>query len=193
MIALALDSNRLEVLFISICCYLNNFLSWCREVSAAFGKDYMKLGWKTGLLLLGGIVFGAAPAIAVPDFTGSWRFTFYSGPNRTTAATQCVVFKATGNIAGQPKSGTWTSSTFSSWKGQWIQEGPVIHWYGTTGSSLATADQGEIVSPTSAAGSGESILVPSGTTSTFASWTATKVSNCSTPSAVQSNSGDPRR
>jgi hypothetical protein len=102
------------------------------------------------------------------------------------------VFKATGNVAGEPKSGTWTSPTFPTWKGQWIQEGSVIYWYGTTGSSLATADQGEIVSSASAAGSGESILVPSGGTSSFASWTATKVSSCPSSAAVQSSGGDPR-
>ena len=153
----------------------------------------MKIGWKTGLLLLGGIVFGTAPAMAVPDFTGSWKFSFYLGPNRTPGATQCVVFKATNNVLGQPKSGTWTSPTFSSWKGQWIQEGALIHWYGTTGSSLASALKGEIASPASAAGTGESILVPSGNASSFASWTATKVNSCGTSSATQNNSSDPMR
>jgi hypothetical protein len=152
----------------------------------------MKIGWKSGLLLVGGIVFGVAPAMAVPDFTGSWKFSFYLGSNRIATTTQCVVFKATNNVLGQPKSGTWTSPTFPGWKGQWIQEGALIHWYGTTGSSLASAFKGEIVSSASAAGTGESILVPSGNASSFASWTATKVNSC-TPSKPPNNSSDPLR
>ncbi|HEY9631791.1 MAG TPA: hypothetical protein V6D14_00190 [Coleofasciculaceae cyanobacterium] len=153
----------------------------------------MKRQLKVASLLIGGLMFGSAPAMAAPDLSGTWQVTFYSEPNHSGGATQCIVFTPTGKILSEPKSGTWQSPSFSGWKGEWIQEGDYVRWYGfTTGNLASDAHTGLMVSSTSMRGEFETFVAP-GKTSNSGAWSATKVSQCSTSqSQVNSTpSGDP--
>lgn len=147
---------------------------------------------QAGLLVLGGLIVSAIPAMAAPDLNGSWRFSFFLEPNHSTGATQCLVFTKTGGVAGEPNSGTWTSPTFSGWKGQWIQEGDRVRIFGFTSSGLATSEHGGLlVSANSMAGEFDHFNSP-GKVSSSGAWTASKVSSCSSSSAATSSvTGDP--
>lgn len=81
-----------------------------------------------GAGLLSGAAFAASPV-------GLWKVTFYLEPGLTLGASQNICF-----LAG----GTWYSTTFSNWKGDWFQKGDRLRWYGRT-SSLGTAEFGQFI------------------------------------------------
>jgi hypothetical protein len=147
---------------------------------------------KAGLLVIGGLLLSAVPAMALPDLSGSWKFTFYLEPNHTTGATQCLVFTPTGRILSEAKSGTWTSPTFSGWKGQWIQEGDRVRIVGFTSGGLATSENnGLLISANSMSGEFDHFFSSTGYSSSGA-WYATKVSSCTGQSATMASpTGDP--
>jgi hypothetical protein len=64
--------------------------------------------------------------------------TFYPEPNLVTAATQGICFLS---------NGTWLSTTFSNWKGDWFLKGDRLRWYGHT-SAISTAEFGQFISNT---------------------------------------------
>ena len=45
-------------------------------------------------------------AAAEPELAGNWNITFYLEPGHFLGATQCVVFTRTGNVVGEPNSGS---------------------------------------------------------------------------------------
>lgn len=151
----------------------------------------MKRQWKAVGLMIGGIIFGSAPAMAAPDLNGTWKLTFYSEPNHTTGATQCLVFTKTGTVAGESNSGTWTSPSFSGWKGQWIQEGDHVRFFGFSGTVATSAHSALMASSTSMSGEFDHFRSP-GTVSSSGAWSATKVNSCSQSTSTQTNrTGDP--
>jgi len=73
-------------------------------------------------------VVAAAPAFA---FSGTYSVTFYNGPSHSVGSTQCIDFTSTGGVLGFTDSGTWDSSTFSGWGGNYVVDGKELRWYGT--------------------------------------------------------------
>jgi len=137
------------------------------------------------LVALYGIVL-AASAISAPlaqagspSVIGSWNVTFFLEPNRATGATQCIVFSLVpGTVAGVPTSGTWTSPTFPGWRGQWIQLGDHVRWFGVT-STLATSESGNMENSRIFGGvSFNHFLKTNAATSSAGSWNAVRVAAC---------------
>jgi hypothetical protein len=121
-----------------------------------------------------------------PSIVGSYQVSFYSDPNHILTATQCIVFsKGASPIVGLSNSGNWFSTTFSGWKGQWVQEGLHTQWYGFTSGGLASSADGNMFTNDST-GTNKSNLgagffntfVPPGTTSNAGSYVMNKVSAC---------------
>jgi len=132
---------------------------------------------KSGLVL-GALLLGSASVLA-QTVSGSWEVTFYLNPSRSTGATQCVVYTQTGGITGEPISGTWLSTTFPGWNGQWIVKGDHLQWYGFTDTGLATSEYGSITSRSIMSGEVFNHFLPlDGVTSTSGSWVAKRVSSC---------------
>lgn len=130
------------------------------------------------LLLMGmGNAFAASPV-------GQWNVTFYLEPGLTAGATQGICFRA---------NGTWFSTTFSNWNGDFFQKGDRFRWYGDTGA-LGTAEFGQFVNNTQIAGEFAHFFVP-GTppvTSSRGNWRATKVGNtCGAPASSEAALADP--
>jgi hypothetical protein len=66
----------------------------------------------------------AGPETAVvPRMVGQWNVTFYFEPNLSAGKTQGICFK---------EDGTWYSTTFVSWVGDWFEKGDSVRWYGHT-------------------------------------------------------------
>jgi hypothetical protein len=138
---------------------------------------------------------GSASAWAAqPTFVGSWNVAFYLDPGRTPGASQCiVVVLAPGTVAGLPVSGTWSSPTFSGWKGQWVELGDHVRWFGVTGGGLSTEESGDVIQSKQTGGvSFNHFSSSTGVTSSAGSWIATKVTRCTTGTA-QLRSADPSK
>jgi hypothetical protein len=69
----------------------------------------------------------AAPASA--GFEGQYTVTFFVGPDHTQAASQCINFVLTGEVAGFLNSGYFTSPT-APIEGNFIVDGSGLRWYG---------------------------------------------------------------
>ncbi len=125
-----------------------------------------------------GMAFGTAANAMAASPVGQWTVTFYSDPNLAPTGTQGICYLA---------NGTWFSTTFSNWKGDWFEKGDRFRWYGRTASALATAFFGQFISNTSFSGefatfrsSGQPPL-----TSNRGNYAAVKVSNiCNRPAAA---------
>jgi hypothetical protein len=90
-----------------------------------------------------GMAFGTAANAMAASPVGQWNITFFLEPGLVQGATQDVCYKA---------DGTWFSTTFSNWNGDWFQNGDRIRWYGKTGAPLATAEFGQFIKNTSFGG-----------------------------------------
>lgn len=125
------------------------------------------------LLLLTGVstAFAASPV-------GQWSVVFYLEPGLTTGAVQGICFRS---------NGTWFSTTFSNWNGDWFQKGDRFRWYGDTGT-LGTAEFGQFVNNTQIAGEYAHFRVP-GTppvTSTRGNWRASRTGSiCGAPASAE--------
>lgn len=136
------------------------------------------------------MTMSSAMAVSTSAVTGQWSLTLYSGTNLTPQAKQGICFKS---------DGTWYSTSFGGWNGDWLLKGDRLRWYGDTGS-VATAEFGQFISNTSMGGEFAHFRVP-GTppiTSSRGNYLMTKVSSaCSAaPTGLQSTlesqgSGDP--
>jgi hypothetical protein len=87
----------------------------------------MKSSTLLGVLSLP-VILASAPATAL--FSGTYTVTFYIGPSHTQENSQCVTFTNTGGIAGFPDSGTFDSSTYADWGGNFVVDGKDLRWYG---------------------------------------------------------------
>jgi hypothetical protein len=125
-----------------------------------------------------------------PSVVGNFNVTFFLEPSRATGATQCLVFKSVpGTVAGVPTSGTWTSPTFPGWKGQWIQLGDHVRFFGVTSSGLSTAASGNMEYGIVLGGvSFNHYSSATGATSSAGSFRANRVANC--PTSVSNKGGD---
>jgi hypothetical protein len=90
-----------------------------------------------------GMAFGTAANAMAASPVGQWNITFYGEPGLVTGATQGICYKA---------DGTWFSTTFPNWNGDWFEKGDRLRWYGKTGAPLATAEFGQFISNTSFGG-----------------------------------------
>ena len=121
-----------------------------------------------------------------PSIIGSYQVQFYSEPNHNLTATQCIVFtKGASPIVGESNSGNWFSTTFSGWKGQWLQEGEHVQWYGFTSGGLASSADGSLFTNdssgtnTSNMGAGLfSTFVPPGVTSNAGAFVMNRIPRC---------------
>lgn len=143
-------------------------------------------------------LFTSSAAVQRPSAEGSWRIIFHLEPNHSRGATQCVEFTTTGEVVGEPLSGTWVSTTFAGWRGQWIQEGDHVRWYGFTSGGLATSEFGHLPSNNAMSGEFTHFLPPDGVTSTAGGWRARRVQDCPDPAesknpalSIQNSSDDP--
>lgn len=145
------------------------------------------------VLALSGMASGLALA-DVPSVEGSWNVVFFLEPVRSIGATQCIVFKKVpGTVAGVVNSGTWSSPTFPSWSGQWIQLGDHVRWFGSTGS-LGTTESGNIENANAFGGvSFNHFSVPGGTTSSAGNWRASRTRACITAHNVKPLNIDPSK
>ena len=136
-------------------------------------------------LMLGAVLAVTAGAVwAAPDLvpgpngsTAQWQVQYFLEPSHSVGGIQCIEFTKTGAVLGESKSGTWTSPSFAGWVGEWIQEGDHVRWYGSTSSSLGTAEFGALISASLCTGEFAHFSTPSGTTSSAGSWSMTKT-NC---------------
>jgi len=84
----------------------------------------------TAALLAAPLLLAAAPALA--KFTaGQYTVTFYSGPSHGDTGSQCLVFTKTGGVVGFPNSGTWDSTTFAGWGGNYVFDTGYLRIYST--------------------------------------------------------------
>jgi hypothetical protein len=118
----------------------------------------MKYKWKIGCSLIGGLIFSSTPAMALPALNGSWRITYYPDPNRNLPVTYCVAFTTTaGSIAGEPLSGSWQQplapgaapGASPTWRGNWVQQGDQVKWWGNEGQYV-TSHQGTLITSSAA-------------------------------------------
>jgi hypothetical protein len=116
---------------------------------------------------------------------GQWNVTFHVEPSLTKGATQGVCYKS---------DGTWYSSTFSNWHGDWFQKGDRFRWYGEAGS-LGTAEFGQASFANFAAGEVAHFDAGTGGTVSVGNWVATKVgATCRPPAAAAARTGrDPAK
>jgi len=119
--------------------------------------------------------FAASPTVA-----GSWRIYFRLEPLRSAGGIQCVTFTTVpGTVSGVPTSGTWTSSTFPGWFGQWIQLGDHVRWFGITGTGLSTTESGNMIYGNLFGGvSFNHYSSATAVTSTAGSWYGFRVASC---------------
>jgi hypothetical protein len=149
-------------------------------------------------LMVGAVLAVSAGAVwAAPDLvpgpvgsTAQWSVQFFLEPNHAPAATQCIVFRKTGGVLGEPNSGSWFSPSFAGWQGQWIQEGDHVRWFGSTATRLGTAEFGALISAAICTGDHAHMLTPSGGASSAGSWIMTR-RNCANDSVTTTGAGDP--
>jgi hypothetical protein len=91
----------------------------------------MNLRIGTALLALP-LLFSATSAFA--GFHGAYTLVFFEGPSHSETGSECVSFKHTGSIEGFSNSGTWTSSTFPGWGGNFVIDHGNLRFYGTYNS-----------------------------------------------------------
>ena len=80
-----------------------------------------------------GLAQSVSPAVSTANVIGQYNVTFYLEPNLAKGTTQGICFK----------DGTWFSTTFSNWQGDWFLKGDRLRWHGRTGSELGTAEFGQ--------------------------------------------------
>lgn len=137
-------------------------------------KSYSKLIQTTLFFLL---IIGTGTASAASP-VGQWNVTFYLEPGLTTGATQGICYLA---------NGTWYSTTFPDWDGDWFQKGDRFRWYGHTGAPLPTAEFGQFVSNNLKTGEFAHFVIANAPpiTSTRGNWRAVKVkTTCDPPAYV---------
>lgn len=120
----------------------------------------------------------AVPSTAVP---GQWTIQFYLEPNLAVGASQGICFEA---------DGTWHSTTFGGWEGDWLLKGDRLRWYGDTGT-LGTAEFGQFSSKGLMMGEFAHFSAP-GTppqTSSRGNYKMTKVSSTCNSAAASGSSG----
>jgi hypothetical protein len=83
-----------------------------------------------------GMAFGTAASAMAASPVGQWNITFFLEPGLVPGSTQGICYKA---------DGTWFSTTFSNWNGDWFQNGDRLRWYGKTGTPLGTAEFGQFI------------------------------------------------
>ena len=140
-------------------------------------------------LMVGAVLAVCAGAVwAAPDLvpgpigsTAQWSVQFFQEPNHAAGSTQCIVFRKTGGVVGEPNSGTWFSPSFAGWHGQWTQEGDHVRWHGSTSTSLGTAEFGALSSASVCTGDFAHVTTPAGGTSSSGSWIMTR-RNCANDS-----------
>jgi hypothetical protein len=103
---------------------------------------FFALSLCAGLAPTVGLAQSAAPQVSAASVIGQYNVTFYLEPNLAKGATQGICFKS---------DGTWFSTTFSNWQGDWFLKGDRLRWYGRT-STLGTADFGQFIWSTGFAG-----------------------------------------
>jgi len=160
----------------------------------------MKMKTLLGLMVGAVLAVSAGAVWAAPDLvpgpigsTAQWSVQFFLEPNHAVGSTQCIVFRKTGGVVGEPNSGTWFSPSFAGWHGQWTQEGDHVRWYGSTSTRLATAEFGALISAFLCTGEFAHFVTPSGVTSTAGSWLMIK-RNCANDSVTahgMTGAGDP--
>jgi len=152
-------------------------ISACPSAAAASGVD--PAGSSRDASALG-------PAPSVPDVPGIWVITFFAEPGHSTGGSQCLIFTQAGGRLGEPRGGTWDSSTFADWQGEWFMDGngDLLYWSGyfssNSGASLAV---GPLVSATIASGNYDQVHIPAGSTFGRSAYSMTKVSSCPLSSA----------
>ncbi|HLY06333.1 MAG TPA: hypothetical protein VKR31_11355 [Rhizomicrobium sp.] len=78
-------------------------------------------------------LISAAPASA--GFSGEYTIVVFSGPTHEKTASYCLTFTNTGNIQDFPDSGTWQAQGDPYWGGNFVVDGNVLRWYGTTSNA----------------------------------------------------------
>jgi hypothetical protein len=123
-----------------------------------------------------GMAFGSAANAMAASPVGQWYVTFYLEPGLSTGATEGICYLA---------SGTWSSTTFPNWKGDWFEKADPFRWYGRTGLPLATAEFGEFISNATFSGEFAHFRVSAPpVTSSWGNYSAVKVSDvCGHPAA----------
>jgi hypothetical protein len=96
-------------------------------------STFFALSLCAGLAPAVGLAQSVTPQVSTSNVVGQWNVTFFTEPFLTKGATQGICFTA---------AGTWFSTTFSNWQGDWFLKGDRLRWYGRT-SGLATAEFGQ--------------------------------------------------
>jgi hypothetical protein len=137
----------------------------------------MKMKTLLGLMVGAVLAVSAGAVWAEPQLvpgpigsTAQWSVQFFLEPNHVPGAAQCIVFRKTGGVVGEPNSGSWFSPSFAGWRGQWFQEGDHVQWYGSTSASLGTAEFGGLISGSLCTGEFAHFATPSGSTSSAGGW-----------------------
>ena len=148
----------------------------------------MKMKTLLGLVVGAVLAVSAGTVWAAPDLvpgpigsTAQWSVQFFLEPNHAAGSIQCIVFRKTGGVVGEPNSGTWFSPSFAGWHGQWTQEGDHVRWHGSTSLRLGTAEFGALSNASVCTGDFAHVTTPAGGTSSSGSWIMTR-RNCATDS-----------
>jgi hypothetical protein len=142
------------------------------------------------------LIAGVASAQAAGSVAGSWSVTYYLDPGHKLGGSQCIVFAKTGGIVGEALSGTWTSTTFTGWDGNWVQRGDAVEWSGFTSDGLATFEAGHQLASDVLAGTDfVHNYGPQGsvTTSSAGTWTGVRTHACPSVHTGRSHPNDPAR
>lgn len=124
------------------------------------------------LILAAGTALAATPV-------GQWNYRGYNWPDLKHGPVQGICFVA---------DGTWYSTTFSGWNGEWKQDSDRIRFYGSTGV-MSTAEFGQFISTTTFSGEFAHFFPsPPVVTSSLGNFFMTKT-NKTTCDAVAASSG----
>ncbi len=140
------------------------------------------------------MTMSSAMAVSTSAVTGQWSLTLYTGLNLTPSVKQGICFKS---------GGTWYSTSFPGWNGDWLLKGDRLRWYGdltTNTGPLATSEFGQFISKNSMSGEFAHFRLPGSppVTSSSGNYVMTKVSSTCSPAPVglqglleNQGSGDP--
>ncbi|MFQ4140900.1 hypothetical protein [Chlorogloeopsis sp. ULAP02] len=114
----------------------------------------MNKAGKIGALLIGGLVFSAAPAMAAfPTFSDRWLVTYWQDDTRNQTLQACLNFTNNGGSFGATIGGTFNSPTFANWTGSWVQQGDRVRWWGIySPTNTATSYEGTLINSNLATG-----------------------------------------
>jgi hypothetical protein len=129
------------------------------------------------------LILAAGTALAASPI-GQWDYKGFSMPGLQPGPVQGICFIAGVTSSDGTVSGTWFSTTFAGWSGQWFQNGDRIRFYGTAGA-VSTAELGQFISNTRFSGEYVHFTPPAPVaTNSLGNFSMTRTSSTCDPAAA---------